>query len=70
MINLKDNEWIPSAGFKYITNGIVYTDMIYLGSDDSIDKWNDTNNEPPEPDEQQATDADYQTALSELGVNI
>ena len=51
MINAHDNYWIPSEGFKYITNGEVYTDGIYLGAKDSIDNWHDTNDEPPEPEE-------------------
>ena len=51
MINVHDNYWIPSDGFKYITNGEIHTDSIYLGAKDSIDNWHDTNDEPPEPEE-------------------
>lgn len=50
MINVQGNKWIPAEGYKYITNGSVYTDSIYLGSRDSIDNWHDTNDEPPEPE--------------------
>ena len=52
MINIHDNYWIPSDGYKYITNGEVYTDSIYLGARDSIDSWRDTNDEPPEPEDE------------------
>lgn len=49
MRNVKGNLWIPGEGYKYLTNGVVYTDSIYLGARDSIDNWRDTNDEPPEP---------------------
>lgn len=51
MINVEGNKWIPNDGFKYITNGDVYTDYILLGSGDSIENWHDTNDEPPVPEE-------------------
>lgn len=49
MINVHGNFWIPSEGYKYLANGEVYTDSIYLGAKDSINNWHDTNDEPPEP---------------------
>lgn len=52
MRNVQDNLWIPDEGYKYITNGEVYTDSIYLGARDSIDNWHDTNDEPPEPEDE------------------
>lgn len=52
MINVHDNYWIPGEGFKYISNGEVWSEGIYLGSLDSIDNWHDTNDEPPEPEEE------------------
>ena len=52
MINVSGNKWIPSEGFKYISNGEAWTDSILLGKNDSIDNWNDTNDEPPEPEEE------------------
>ena len=71
MINVKDNYWIPSEGFAYITNGSVWTDGIYLGSADSIENWHDTNEEPVEPIEEPAPTADdYEAALARLGVDI
>lgn len=46
MINLHDNYWVPSEGYKYITNDIIYSNGIYLGTRDNINNWHDTNNEP------------------------
>lgn len=50
MRNVQGNLWIPDEGYKYLTNGEVYTDSIYLGARDSVDNWRDTNDEPPEPE--------------------
>ena len=52
MINPHDNYWIPDDGFKYVTNGKVYSDSIYLGKNDSVANWHDTNDEPPESGEE------------------
>ena len=52
MKNPHGNYWVPDEGYKYLTNGEVYTDSIYLGARDSIDNWRDTNDEPPEPEEE------------------
>lgn len=52
MRNVQGNLWVPSDGYKYITNGEVYTDSIYLGAKDSINNWHDTNDEPPEPEDE------------------
>ena len=57
MINVQGNLWIPSGGYKYLSNGTVYTDSIYLGSRDSIDNWHDTNDEPQEPDPEPTLEA-------------
>lgn len=48
MINTHDNVWVPSDGYKYISNGSCYSDMIRLGTKDNIANWHDTNDEPPE----------------------
>ncbi len=72
MINPHDNYWIPGEGFKYITDGTVYSTGIILGAADSIGRWRDTNDEapsPPEPDDE-ATAADYEAALADLGVRV
>ena len=49
MINPHDNYWIPSDGYKYISNGVVWTDSIYLGDGANISAWHETNDEPQEP---------------------
>ena len=49
MINVENNYWIPSEGYKYITNGEVYSEGVYLGINDKSENWHDTNDEPPEP---------------------
>jgi hypothetical protein len=51
MINVEGNKWVPSEGFKYISNGEIWTDSIQLGRTDSINNWYDTNDEPPVEDE-------------------
>lgn len=52
MINPHDNFWIPGEGYKYLSNGTVWSNGIYLGKSDSIDNWHDTNDEPPDPTEE------------------
>lgn len=69
MINTHDNVWIPSPGYKYLSNGETWADSIRLGRTDSIANWHDTNDEPPEPSEE-AEVADYEAALNRLGVNV
>ena len=72
MTNLHDNLWMPDEGYKYLTNGEIWTDSIYLGDGASVAAWHDTNDEPPthpEPEEE-ATAEDYAQALRALGVNV
>ena len=52
MINVSGNKWVPSPGYVYISNGKVWTDSIFLGASDDIANWHDTNEEPPEPEEE------------------
>lgn len=69
MINVRDNEWIPSLGYKYLSDGETWTDMIYLGRADNIERWHDTNDEPPEPSyDENPTAEDYEAALNRMGV--
>lgn len=69
MINVHDNYWEPSPGYKYLSNGDVYSTGIYLGKFDSPDNWHDTNDEPPgEADD--AAPEDYEDALKKLGVDV
>lgn len=70
MTNVHDNLWIPSDGFKYISNGDTWSTEIHLGKFDSIDNWHDTNEDPPAPPEpeEEATTEDYEEALGRFGV--
>ena len=64
MINIEKNHWVPSEGYKYITNGEIYTDGIFLGRFDNISNWHDTNDEPPEAiEEPEITEADKASAF-------
>ena len=57
MINVEGNYYIPSEGYKYLSNGEVWTDSIYLGTADDISNWHDTNDEPPDiPEEDPLND--------------
>lgn len=47
MRNDYKNHWIPSDGYKYLSNGEVWTDGIFLGTSDRPENWHDTNDEPP-----------------------
>lgn len=40
------NKLMPSDGFAYITNGEVYSTLVYLGNNDSSENWHDTNEAP------------------------
>lgn len=37
----------PDDGYKYITNDEIYSTLVYLGKNDSVENWHDTNEEPP-----------------------
>ena len=50
MKNVQGNLWVPDEGYKYLTDGVTYTDSIYLGKGQSINAWHDTNEEPHDPD--------------------
>lgn len=52
MINVQGNLWIPDDGYKYLTDGVTYTDSIYLGKGQNINVWHDTNDEPPTPEDE------------------
>lgn len=56
MKNISGNKWVPDDGYKYISNGTVWTDSIFLGAKDDIANWHDTNEEPIEPEEEPAVD--------------
>lgn len=46
----------PEDGFKYITNDEVWSTMVFLGKNDNVDNWHDTNEEPPEPPQPEPED--------------
>lgn len=59
----------PEDGYKYITNGEVWSTQVTLAEGASVDAWHDTNDEPPEePVEEEATAEDYEAALEVFGV--
>lgn len=62
MINTSNNCWVPSDGYKYITNGEVFTTSIFLGSKDNIANWGDTNEEPREELYDKTADAEMRNA--------
>lgn len=51
------NKLTPDEGYKYITNGEVYSELVFLGKNDSVDNWHDTNDEPPALEEITAEEA-------------
>lgn len=63
------NKLQPEEGYKYITNEEVFSTLVFLGKNDSVDNWHDTNEEPPTPSEE-ATEQDYQNNLRKLGTEI
>lgn len=42
-MNIDGNKLTPGEGFKYISNGKVYSSLVYLGIYDSSNNWYDTN---------------------------
>lgn len=66
---IEGNKLTPNEGYKYITDGEAWSDLVFLGKHDSVDNWHDTNDEPPIPeDDEDATVEDYEAALEEVGV--
>ena len=47
LINDHDNHWIPAPGYAWVSDGTVWTDSIFLGKTDTIERWYGTNEEPP-----------------------
>jgi len=37
----------PSEGFKNVTDGIAICPIAFVGQDADVDRWYDTNEEPP-----------------------
>lgn len=60
------NKLMPSEGFAYITNGEVYSTLVYLGKNDSSENWHDTNDElPDEPTVEDKAEA-YDILIGEV----
>lgn len=57
----------PNDGFRFVTNGTIYSKIVYLRGDSDVFVWNDTNNDPPTLDDL-VTEEDLENALTELGV--
>ena len=60
-----------------LTNGETFGKTVYIGNGDSIDNWHEITEEEAErlqntetPTETEATEADYISALEDLGVNF
>lgn len=57
MKHLGNNVYVPDDGYKYICKNDLFATQIKLGKNDDISNWHDTNDEPPEPqDEPSAED--------------
>lgn len=76
MIPIDEKTYKADEGMK-LTNGETFVDIIYLGKNDSIDNWHEITEEEAErlqntetPTENEATEADYISALEDLGVNF
>lgn len=71
-----DNVLIAKEGYVY-TNGETFSNVIRLGINDSADNWHEITEEEAEklqntetPTEDEATEADYISALEDLGVKF
>lgn len=72
-----DNTTIKADDGMKLTNGKDFGNTIYLGKFDSADNWYEITEEEAEmlqnvetPTEAEATEADYISALEDLGVNF
>ena len=63
MRKIGENQYVPDDGYKYISNGEVWTDSIFLGANDVILNWHDTNDEPPTPEEEILDNEAFQIIL-------
>lgn len=57
----------PDDG-KWLYNGEVCSDLVYLGKNASIDDWTEVDEYIEPISEEEATTEDYEAALAELGV--
>lgn len=49
--------WVPSEGFRYITDGETWATMIKLPDDSYAARWHDTNEEPDDDPDLSAEEA-------------
>lgn len=41
----------PEEGYKYVTNGEAYSEMVTIGKNANESDWHDTNDDPPSPED-------------------
>ena len=59
----------PDEGL-FLTNGQTYSEKVYLGKNADPATWTETEWDGTYPDEDEATEQDYQNALVRMGVDI
>ena len=76
MVIINENTIKADEGMV-LTDGNAFGTTVYLGKNDSIDNWHEITEEEAErlqntetPTETEATEADYISALEDLGVNF
>lgn len=76
MIPIDEKAYKADGGMK-LTNGEAFGVIVYIGNGDSIDNWHEITEEEAErlqnietPTETEATEADYISALEDLGVSF
>lgn len=42
----------PDDGYKYVTDGTTFSESVTLGKNASEELWRDTNDDPPEPEDE------------------
>lgn len=73
-----DEKTIVADNGMKLTNGETFGSIVYLGTNDSIDNWHEITEEEAErlqntetePTGTEATEADYISALEDLGVKF
>jgi hypothetical protein len=72
-----DETTIKADDGMKLTDGISFGSVVYIGKNDSIDNWHEITEAEAErlqnietPTETEATEADYISALEDLGVNF
>ena len=63
------NKLIADEG-KSLTNGAIYSKLVWLGIHDSVENWQEIPDEEIPAEQEDATEQDYQAALNDLGVSV